>query len=48
MLAALLARLTQDEAAALRARSEALLQQYVADDGTIAVPGLARVLSATA
>jgi len=48
MLTMLLERLTPDETAALRARSEAHLQEYVADDGTIAVPGLARVVAATA
>jgi SAM-dependent methyltransferase len=47
-LSMLLQLLTQDETAALRARSEALLQEYVADDGTIAVPGLARLVAATA
>lgn len=48
MLTTLLERLTPGESAALRARSEAHLQEYVADDGTIAVPGLARVVAATA
>ena len=48
MLTMLLERLTPDETAALRARSEAHLQEYVADDGTIAVPGLARLVAATA
>jgi SAM-dependent methyltransferase len=47
MLTMLLERLTPDESVALRARSEAHLQEYVADDGTIAVPGLARVVAAT-
>ena len=47
MLTMLLERLTTDEIAALRARSEAHLQEFVADDGTIAVPGLARVVAAT-
>jgi len=46
MLTMLLARLTGEEAGALRARAERYLQEYVADDGTIAVPGLARVLVA--
>ena len=41
MLSMLLERLTPDEAGALRARSKAHLQEYLADDGTIAVPGLA-------
>ena len=48
MLTTLLARLAPDEARALRARAEAHLQEYVADDGSIAVPGLARVVVATA
>ena len=47
MLAALLERLTPGESAALRARSEDHLREYVADDGTIAVPGIARVVLAT-
>ncbi len=48
MLSTLLERLTPGESGALRARSEEHLRQYVADDGTIAVPGLARVVAATA
>ena len=48
MLTMLLARLTGEEAGALRARAERYLQEYVADDGTIAVPGLARVVVAAA
>jgi len=48
MLTTLLARLTDEEARALRARAERYLDEYVADDGTIAVPGLARVLVAAA
>jgi SAM-dependent methyltransferase len=48
MLATLLARLTDEEAGALRARAERHLEEYVADDGTIAVPGLARVVVAVA
>ena len=48
MLTMLLERLTPDETRALRARSETHLQEYVADDGSIAVPGLARVVAATA
>jgi SAM-dependent methyltransferase len=48
MLATLLERLTPQEARALRARSEAYLHEYVADDGSIAVPGLARVVAARA
>lgn len=46
MLATLLERLTPQEAGALRARSEAHLREFVADDGSIAVPGLARVVAA--
>lgn len=45
-LGTLLERLSSDEAAALRARAEAHLREFVADDGTIAVPGLARVVAA--
>jgi SAM-dependent methyltransferase len=48
MLATLLERLTPQEAHALRARSEAHLQEFVADDGSIAVPVLARVVAARA
>ena len=48
MLTTLLERLTEDEARALRAGAEAHLREYVADDGSIAVPGLARVVVATA
>jgi SAM-dependent methyltransferase len=48
MLTALLERLSPDEAGALRARSESYLREYVADDGSIAVPGLARVVAARA
>jgi SAM-dependent methyltransferase len=46
MLTTLLAGLTEDEERALRARAEEHLQEYVADDGSIAVPGLARVVAA--
>jgi SAM-dependent methyltransferase len=46
MLTTLLAQLTEEESRALRARAEAYLHEYVADDGSIAVPGLARVLVA--
>jgi SAM-dependent methyltransferase len=42
-LAVLLADLSADEAAVLRDRAEALLQEYVAADGSVAVPGLALV-----
>jgi SAM-dependent methyltransferase len=48
MLTMLLERLTPDETRALRANSESHLKEYVADDGSIAVPGLARVVVATA
>lgn len=48
MLTTLLERLTPDETAALRARAETHLQEYVAGDGSIAVPGLARLVAATA
>jgi len=48
MLTTLIERLTPDETVALRARSETYLEEYVADDGSIAVPGLARVVAATA
>jgi len=48
MLTTLLGRLTEDEARALRTGAEAHLREYVADDGSIAVPGLARVVVATA
>jgi SAM-dependent methyltransferase len=48
MLTTLLAGLSEREEAELRARAEAHLHEYLADDGSIAVPGLARVLVATA
>ncbi len=48
MLGMLVERLTPDETRALREHSESYLQEYVADDGSIAVPGLARVVAATA
>ncbi len=48
MLTMLLERLTPDETRALRAYSESHLKEYVADDGSIAVPGLARVVAAIA
>ena len=48
MLTMLLERLTPEETVVLRARSETHLEEYVADDGSIAVPGLARVVAATA
>jgi SAM-dependent methyltransferase len=45
-LGALLASATPDEQAALRAGAEARLAGYLAADGTLAVPGLARALLA--
>jgi hypothetical protein len=48
MLTMLLERLTPDETRTLRANSESHLKEYVADDGSIAVPGLARVVAAIA
>jgi SAM-dependent methyltransferase len=47
MLTSLLERLSSDEVAALRAGAEAHLQEYLASDGTLTVPGLARVIVAT-
>lgn len=47
MLTSLLKELTADQAVALRSRAEQYLQQYVADDGSLTVPGVARVLVAT-
>lgn len=46
MLAALLERLSPAEVAALRGRAEALLQEFTAADGSVSVPGLARVVVA--
>ena len=43
MLSQLVERITPDEAAAVRAGAERRLERYVQDDGTLAVPGLARV-----
>ena len=48
MLSMLLEQLTADQEDALRARSESLLEEYVADDGSLAVPGVARIVVATA
>ena len=48
MLTMLLERLTPDETRALREHSESHLRESVADDGSIAVPGLARVVAAIA
>ena len=46
MLTELLARLDADETAALRRRAEELLHEYIAADGSLHVPGIARVLVA--
>ena len=48
MLSLLLAGLLPEQGAALRARAEELLADYVADDGSLTVPGVARVVVATA
>jgi SAM-dependent methyltransferase len=47
MLAALVERIAPAEAAAVRAGAEQRLSRYVAADGSIAVPGLARALLAS-
>jgi SAM-dependent methyltransferase len=47
MLAMLLDQLPDTQVAAVRERAEAELAAYVADDGSVAVPGLARVLAAS-
>jgi SAM-dependent methyltransferase len=47
MLATLVARITPGEAAAVRAGAEERLSRYVAADGSVAVPGLARALLAS-
>ena len=47
MLALMAERLTPDELEAVRERAEALLAGYVQPDGTLVVPGLARVALAT-
>jgi SAM-dependent methyltransferase len=47
MLTTLLQRLTPTEVAALRERSDELLQEFAAADGSLSVPGIARVLAAT-
>ena len=44
----LLARLSDDEVSTLRVRAQSLLEEYVAPDGSVAVPGVARVVLATA
>jgi hypothetical protein len=43
MLSQLVERLTPEQAAAVRAGAERRLERFVGDDGTLAVPGLARV-----
>jgi SAM-dependent methyltransferase len=48
MLSLLLGELTVEQVRALRMRSESLLEEYVADDGSLAVPGVARIVVATA
>ena len=47
MLSTLLERLSPAEATALRGRAEELLQEFTAADGSLSVPGLARVVVAT-
>jgi SAM-dependent methyltransferase len=47
MLSTLLGRLTPDEVSALRKRAEELLQEFTAEDGSLRVPGVARVVAAT-
>ena len=47
MLTSLLERLSSDQIAALRVGAEAHLQEYLAEDGSLAVPGVARVIVAT-
>ena len=47
MLAALLERISTDAALALRTRAEKHLREYVAADGSLTVPGIARVIVAT-
>jgi SAM-dependent methyltransferase len=46
MLATLLERLTPAEVAALRERAQELLQEFAAPDGSLSVPGIARVVLA--
>jgi len=48
MLSLLRERLSPDELAAVRAGAERRLEAYLQEDGTLAVPGLARVALATA
>ena len=47
MLAPLLERLSTAEATALRLLAEEHLREYLAEDGSLTVPGLARVVAAT-
>jgi SAM-dependent methyltransferase len=46
MLSQLVERITPDEAAAVRAGAERRLERYVQQDGSLAVPGVARVAHA--
>jgi len=46
-LTTLVERLPTDEAARLRLRAEAHLREYLADDGSLTVPGLARIVVTT-
>ena len=48
MLSALLERLSSGEIATLRARAMSLLEEHVAADGSLSVPGVARIVVATA
>jgi SAM-dependent methyltransferase len=48
MLSLLLAELSPEQIEALRERAASLLEEYVADDGSLTVPGVARVVVATA
>ena len=47
MLTALLAQLDEAKTAVLRERAEVLLAEHVRDDGSVVVPGVARVIAAT-
>jgi SAM-dependent methyltransferase len=47
MLADLLGRLSDSQTAALRQEATGLLREYLAADGSLSVPGLARILVAT-
>ena len=48
MLSLLLGGLSPDQVEALGERSASLLREYVAEDGSLTVPGVARVVVATA